>query len=157
MNEKPWSVEELHRRETRVALDANVLIYLLENTEPHAARAAVVVDAIDRHEMDASLATVGHVEILAGPARSGDAATFERAADELRSMGLRLVALTPAIAEDAAWLRGQGGLGLADAIHVASARAAGATAFITNDRGIRPLAGLEVLYLDDLVLDDPPA
>lgn len=156
MNEKPWSVEELRRQEARIALDANVLIYLLENAEPHATRATAIVDAIDEHSMPASLATVGQIEILTGPARSGDAMTFEHMAEELRSMSLRLVGLSPAIAEDAAWLRGQGGLELADAIHLASARAAGATVFITNDRRIRWRAGLDVLYLDDLVLDDPP-
>lgn len=155
MSERPWSVEDLRRREARIALDANILIYLLENVEPHATRVTAVVDAIDAHAMEASLATVGHVEILTGPARFGDATTFERAADGLRSLGLQIVALTTAIAEDAAWLRGQGGLELADAIHVASARAAGATAFITNDRRIRSRAGLEVLYLDDLALDEP--
>ena len=44
---------------------------------------------------------------------------------------------------------------MADAIHVASARAAGATALITNDRRIRARTGLEVLYLDDLTLEQP--
>ena len=41
-------------------------------------------------------------------------------------------------------------MALADAIHLASARAAGATAFVTNDRRIRGSAKLEVIYLDDL-------
>ena len=63
------------------------------------------------------------------------------------------------IAEDAAWIRGHSRLGLADAIHVAAARATGATAFITNDRRIKPRPNLDVFYLDDLELDpalDPP-
>ncbi|HEY6569503.1 MAG TPA: type II toxin-antitoxin system VapC family toxin [Candidatus Limnocylindrales bacterium] len=157
MPEKHWSADDLHKRQTRIAIDANVLIYLLENAEPHASRAAVVIDAINQHQIGASLATVGQVEILTGPARSGDATTFERMADELRSLDLRLVGLSAAIAEDAAWLRGTEGIDLVDAIHLASARSAGATAFVTNDRGIRSRAGLEVLYLDDLVLEDPPA
>jgi predicted nucleic acid-binding protein len=41
-------------------------------------------------------------------------------------------------------------MSLADAVHLASARAAGATAFITNDRRLRGSAKLEVIYLDDL-------
>jgi predicted nucleic acid-binding protein len=116
-----------------------------------------VVDSLDDGVLTASMATVGQVEILAGPARIGDATVFAHTADEIRSLGLTLVPLTMAVAEDAAWLRGQGGLDLADAIHVGSARAAGATALITNDRRIRARADLDVFYLDDLALDEPLA
>jgi predicted nucleic acid-binding protein len=155
VNEKPWSPATLSDDHRLVALDANVLIYVLEGSEEFGARAQAVVDALDDGVLAASMATVGQVEILAGPARVGDAAIFERTADEMRSLGLTPVQLTTAVAEDAAWLRGQGGLDLADAIHVASARATGATAFITNDRRIRARTGLEVLYLDDLELEQP--
>ena len=37
-----------------------------------------------------------------------------------------------------------------DAVHVATARAAQATAFITNDRRVRPRAGIEIVILADL-------
>ena len=59
------------------------------------------------------------------------------------------------MSEKAAWLRGQGQLDLADAIHVAGARVAGATAFITNDRRIKSRPNLDVFYLDELELDPP--
>ena len=156
MNEKPWSPASLSDDHRLVALDSNVLIYVLEGSEEFGARARAVVDALDDGVLTASMATVGQVEILAGPARIGDASVFERTADEMRSLGLTLVPLTTSVAEDAAWLRGQGGLDLADAIHVASARAAGATAMITNDRRIGARTGLAVLYLDDLALEDEP-
>lgn len=154
MNERRWSVATLaeHRR---IAIDANVLIYLLENAEPHASRATTVVDAIANKAVRGSMATIGQVEVLTGPARGGDTSEFERTAEEIGGIGLDFVALTAAIAEDAAWTRGQGRLQLADAIHVASARAAGATAFITNDRRIRSRPGLEVFYLEDLEVDEP--
>ncbi len=157
MSEKPWSPAILANDHRLVALDANVLIYVLEGSETFGPRARALVDAIDDRVLAGSMATVGQVEILAGPARIGDATVFERTADEIRSLGLTIVPLTSAIAEDAAWLRGQGGLDLADAIHVAGARAAGATALITNDRRIRSRPNLEVFYLDDLALDDPHA
>jgi predicted nucleic acid-binding protein len=155
VSEKAWSPASLSDDHRLVALDANVLIYVLEGSEEFGERARAVVDAVDGGVLAASMATVGQVEILAGPARIGDAIVFERTADEMRSLGLTLVPLTAAVAEDAAWLRGQGGLDLADAIHVASARAAGATALITNDRRIRARAGLDVLYLDDLTIEQP--
>lgn len=70
-------------------------------------------------------------------------------------LGLDLVPLSAAIAEDAAWLRGRAGMAVADAVHLATARAAGATAFVTNDRRIRSRPGVDVLYLDDLEIVEP--
>ncbi len=157
MSAKVWSPASLASDHKRVAIDSNVLIYLLEGNEEFGIRARAVVDALDDGVLLGSMATVGQVEILAGPARVGDASVFEQTAGELRSMGLNLVALTSDVAEDAAWLRGLGGLALADAVHLASARAAGATAFITNDRRIGSQPRVEVFYLDDLVLEDPAA
>ena len=155
MTGRRWSIGTLVATHNRIALDANVVVYLVENADAHVVRAAAVIDAIEAHGLRATMATLGQVEILTGSARSGDQAVFERVAEEIRSMDKRFEQLTEAIAEDAAWVRGQGRLKLADAIHVASARAAGATAFITNDRRIGAQAGLEVFYLDDLELEQP--
>jgi predicted nucleic acid-binding protein len=47
-------------------------------------------------------------------------------------------------------VRGARGPALADAVQLATARAAGATAFVTNDRRMGDVHGLEVLFLDDL-------
>jgi predicted nucleic acid-binding protein len=99
----------------------------------------------------ADTAVVGLVEILTGPARLGEAAGFELTAEALRDLSIRVVPLDGARAEDAAWIRGSLGIGLEDAIHLASARDAGATAFITNDRRLRSIPRPEVIYLDDLV------
>lgn len=155
MSAKPWSPASLASDHPRVALDANVLIYVLEGHEEFGARAQAVVDAIDGGMLAASMATIGQVEVLAGPARVGNTAIFERTADEVRSLGLTFVPLTSQLAEDAAWLRGLAGLELGDAVHIASARAAGATAFVTNDRRIRARPNLDVFYLDDLLLEEP--
>lgn len=151
MNGRRWSVETLLSSHRALGLDSNVLIYLLEDAGTLGDLAGVIIDAVEDRRVDGVLASVGVAEILAGPARARDAARFERTADELGSMPMRIVPLTAEIAADAAWLRGAGELGLADAVHLASARAAGATAFVTNDRRIRPLSGLEVVYLADLV------
>ncbi len=135
----------------RIGLDSNILIYLLETSGPLADAAARIVDAIDAGTTEAVLSTVGLIEILAGPARAGDAAAFELTADALRDLLIRVVSLDRATAEDAAWIRGSLGIGLDDAVHLASARNAGATAFVTNDRRLRSIPRLEVVYLDDLV------
>jgi predicted nucleic acid-binding protein len=151
VNEKPSSIERLLSGHRRVALDSNVLIYLVEGAASRGEVAGRLVSRLIDQGIEMVLATIGLSEILMGPARAGDPDGFESLAAELRGMGLRLVALDASIAEDAAWLRGRARLDLVDAIHVASARAAGATLFLTNDRGIPSVPQLEVVSLDDLV------
>jgi predicted nucleic acid-binding protein len=148
-------VEGLLAIHRRIALDSNVLIYLMEETPGRVDVAASLVDAVAVRRVDGILASVGLAEALVGPARAGDSAAFEQVAALIRDIGLLIVPLDAAGAEHAAWIRGLTGCSLPDAIHLATARAAGATALVTNDRRIRSMAGLEVLYLDDLAAPPP--
>lgn len=155
MSERSWSIRDLEAAHLRVAIDANILIYLLQADDRRGALAQAVIDAIEQGRVSGVLATLGGLEVLTGPAKAGDQAGFERTAEVVWSLPLRVVSLSTAIAEDAAWLRGSDGVLMADAIHLATARADDATAFITNDHRIRSRPGLEVFYLDDLAADEP--
>lgn len=156
MNGKPWSIASLTSAHHRIAIDSNLLIYVLDGHERFGRKAAAVIDSIDAADVTGAMATYGEMEVLAGHARGADAARFERVADEIRSIGLQLVPLDSSVAADAAWLRGTSSLGPGDAIHVASARNAGATVFVTNDDRIHPRPGLDVAYLADLELTNDP-
>lgn len=146
------TVAELYARHRRVALDSNVLIYLLEDADERADRSQAVLDAAESGRLSVVLAAVGMAEICSGPAGRQDLARVEICAEALGSMpGLRIQPLTADVAVDAAIIRAMRRIGLADALHLASARAAGATAFVTNDRRVRGSPRLEVVYLDDLV------
>lgn len=134
-----------------IALDSNVLIYLFETAGPLAEAAASIVDGVEAGDRDAVLSAIAVVEMLAGPATSGDARGFELTAEAIRDLRIRVVPLDQATAQDAAWIRGSLGIEMGDAVHLASARTAGATAFITNDHRLRSIPRLDVLYLDDLV------
>ena len=149
MSEKLSSIEALLRH-PRVALDSNVLIYLLEGNGPRAEIAAQLVDAIAGGEVEGVLASVGVAEILVPAAQAGDGPAFEQTAATLRDLGFRIVALDARVAEDAAWIRGRTGATMPDAIHLASARHAGVTVFVTNDRRMPTLPGLMIALLDDL-------
>ena len=144
------TIAELIEAHPSVALDSNVFIYILEGS-PLGERAHALFTALEEGRLRVSLSSVGLAEILAGPARQQDVAIFETYAAELRAIpNLRIVPVDAAIAADAAWLRGARAMALIDAMLLASARAAGATAFVTNDRRIRSLPGLEVVLLSDL-------
>ena len=146
------TIEELCERHRRVALDSNVLVYLLESSGPPAERAVAVVNAISGRRVVGVMSSVVLTEVVVGPVLAGNDAMGERYVDALRSIeNLNIVPVTVEIAAEAAFVRARTGLTLADALHVATARIAGASILVTNDRQIRPTAKLEVLQLDDLV------
>jgi predicted nucleic acid-binding protein len=132
----------------RIGLDSNLFIYLFEGSGREAAVAGELLDAISEGHTTGVLATLGMLEILTGPLRAQDGALAERYRDELESIpGLDVVPLTTDIAAGAAAMRGGRSIALADAIHLATARTAGASAFVTNDRAIRSTPQLEVIRL----------
>lgn len=154
MSGNGWSVASLVAGHRRVGLDADVLIYLVDGTQPWATRAAALLDAVDGGLFQASMSTLAYGEVLVGPARSGDGARFERTAAELRETPVEVLPITRRVVEDAAWICGAGTIKMIDAIHLATARSAG-TAFVTNDRRLRSTPGLEIFLLDDLELAGP--
>lgn len=145
------TIDELSERHRRVGLDSNVVVYLVEAVEPWAPVARSLLNAIEAGRLGGVMAAVGLAELCAGPARLGNLTLVERYAEALGSIrGLRIQPVTADIAVDAAVIRGLRKIGLADAIHLASARAAGATAFVTNDRRLRGSPRLAVVYLDEI-------
>ena len=65
--------------------------------------------------------------------------------------GIRLVPVDFQVANKAADLRVRYNLKTPDALQVATALLAGCEAFLTNDKGLRRVAELRVLVLDDLL------
>jgi predicted nucleic acid-binding protein len=113
--------------------------------------AAEVMSAVENGLTRATLSALALGEVLAGPARAGELVQVERYADMIREFpGLRIGPVDLDLVVDAAVIGGMRGMSLADAVHLASARKAGATAFVTNDRRIRGSRRLQVVYLDEL-------
>jgi predicted nucleic acid-binding protein len=146
------TVDELCSRHRRIAFDANVFIYLFEGSGALSLAAASILDAISAGRSTGIAATIALSELIVGPVRAGDETMAERYLDAIRSIEhLHVVPATAEIAADAGVVRGRTGLTLADALHVATARAAGASALVTNDRRIRSMLQLDVVQLADLV------
>ena len=112
-----------------VAFDSCVLIYVLENNPKFADRARRVFLDIERKGGVCSSLVVA--ESLYGNIRTIDQL------GPLLSPAIKIVSLDAKIAEQAGLLRLEHGLKMADAVHIATALAAGATTFITNDLNIR--------------------
>jgi len=146
------TIADLVARHRRVALDANALVYLLEAPDPLGRVTATILDAAEGGRLTVILATLALAEIAVGPVRAGDETIVERYADEIRDLrGVQIVPLTADIALDVGVIRGRYRIPLADAIHLATARQAGASAIVTNDRRMPDIPHVEVIQLADLV------
>lgn len=100
---------ELFSHHAIVAVDSNVLIYLLEGSGSPADAAEAIVDGIDEGAAAGELATIALTEILSSPAALGEGELFERYADGLHSVpNLRIVAVDTDTTVDAAWGRSGG-------------------------------------------------
>ena len=134
-----------------VGLDTAPLIYYLEEHPTYLPLVDPFFDALARGDLYAVTSTVTLIEVLRQPLRHGDAALAAQYRSLLlnnRSIGMRAVSV--AIAEEAARLRATYTLRTPDAVQLATALDAGASAFLTNDARLAAIPDLRVLVLDQL-------
>lgn len=114
--------------------------------------AGSLLDAIAAGQGLGVMSALAVAEVVSGPARFDDHALALRFADELSSLeGVAVVPVDGQVSLEAALIRGRGPLTLADAIHLATARLANASALVTNDQRIESIRGVEAVPLSDLV------
>ena len=131
----------------RLYLDTNIFIYAVELPKLLTKGQADLFEYIDQGAVTPVTSELSLAECLIDPLSKGDselAATYE----ELLS-GDTPVVLVPVhrdILISAAHIRALHRLNLPDAIHVASARAAGVTGFLTADRRIKVSQDLTLIH-----------
>jgi predicted nucleic acid-binding protein len=130
-----------------IALDSCVLIYFLEGG-PFTPLARAVLDAVRDGTAMAVLSTMALLEVQVGPYRNRNDELADGYFGLLQRLpNCRWVPVSYVIADRAAQLRAEHGLGTPDAIHLATALESGATLFVTNDLGLPPIPGLEYCLL----------
>jgi predicted nucleic acid-binding protein len=118
---------------SRIFLDTNFFIYLLEGAGPHLARARRLRQAFSerRDEVLTSPMSVG--EVLVAPLRKGDYALAQRYRQIFRDPAMTVLPFTEEAAELFAQIRAGGTVKSPDAIQLATAGQAGCDLFLTND------------------------
>lgn len=120
----------------RPYLDAQSWITALSGRGPYAADLKEVLLAADRGQLVVVVSALMPLEVLGGNHDSRTAETAERALSALSRSTVRRVAANARVVADARELRIRHRLKSMDALHLASAAAGGADAFLTNDDGI---------------------
>lgn len=134
-----------------IALDTSTFIYLIEKHPVFFATVEPIFQAIDAGVVLASTSVLTLLEVLVKPLETKATAL----ADDFRaavaaSANLRVVDIDRPIAERAAAIRAAHGYRTPDALHLATAQAAGADAFVTNDEKLRTFSGITVVTLRSL-------
>ena len=124
-------------------LDTDVVIAALDRRDSHHHAAAKSLRAMIEQEITLLLSLINYAETLVKPAENEQ--TLRTAIDAIATLGIKLIAPTPAIARDAARYRTLN-ISLADGFALATAEAHKAT-LASFDRRVRcalPHAGLEL-------------
>jgi predicted nucleic acid-binding protein len=135
-----------------VYIDANCLIYSIEAHPTF----GPPLDDFWRNVEAGAITLVSSqlliMEVLVAPYRARDMELTQAYEEALAQPGLTLHAVSESILRGAARLRAEiSSLKTPDAIHAATAREIGCTAFLTNDSGFRDIPGLPVVLLREAV------
>jgi predicted nucleic acid-binding protein len=124
-------------------LDTDVVIAALDRSDAHHVDAAKGIKAMISSGAPLLLSLINYAETLVRPA--SDERSLRAAMDALATLGIRLVAPTPAVAVDAARHRALN-ISLADGFALATARAqhASVASFDRRVRRALPRVGLEL-------------
>jgi len=137
---------------TRLCIDSSPLIYLLENHPVYAALVEAIFDYAAENGVHSITSAITVTEVLTQPKRNNDhslVATYRQfltgTPDELT-----IYAIDISIAETAADIRARYGAKTPDAIQIATAIVSRSQAFLTNDRNLKRVSGVQIILLDDL-------
>lgn len=133
-----------------VALDTVVFIYFIEEDPRFLPVVEPIFSGVDRGRWEAVTSALTLLETLVVPYRAGNAALADRYEALLtRGRGVRLLDLDRSLLRLAAHLRAALPVKTPDALQLAAALTARCTAYVTNDRALPRVPGLEILQLRD--------
>jgi predicted nucleic acid-binding protein len=146
------ALTEQLQRAGAVALDTAVFIYAFESHPDYGPPTQAVFRVLETGLCRGYVSVLALGEILTGVKKAGDDDLLLRYRDVLhRFPGLTLVDADSEVMEKMSDLRVRYSLSTPDAIHLGTALARGARAFVTNDARLRRVTEIEMLMLADFV------
>jgi predicted nucleic acid-binding protein len=118
---------------SRIFLDTNYFIYLIEGASPYAKRAKDLLRAFSERKDHLLTSVMSLGEVLVTPLRKSDFALAQRYRQIFRGPGITVLPFVEQAAEAFARIRIRGSIRPPDAIQLATAGTAGCDLFLTND------------------------
>ncbi len=138
----------------RVYIDTNVFIYFLSRHPVYFEASASVIAACAASNIFGSTGDAAVAEVMVGAYKQADPTLASRFKLFFQQKNFLTIALHDAQTFDAAaQLVAKGGLKFIDALHLATAVQNQCSYFVTNDKGIKSGAHLQVVQLDQLLAD----
>jgi predicted nucleic acid-binding protein len=134
-----------------IYIDTAPIIYSVEKHPDYAPSLRPLWAASKSGEIQVITSELALLETLVGPLKHGDSELAEVYSELLTATEMRLLPITLEVLTDAARLRADTNMKTPDAIHAATALAAGCDLFITNDGGFRRVASLPVVIISEVV------
>ncbi len=139
-------------RGERVYLDTNIFIYAIEGYPDFVDELNQLFDNIDAGNLRAFTSELTLAEVLVRPLIDGNLEIQSVYQQALQSSEvLEVVAVSWHVLIEVARLRAVANLRLPDAIHGATAILSGCETFLTNDRRLTALPGIEVVVLSEVM------
>lgn len=130
-----------------VALDTAIFIYLIEEHPQFLQEVLPLFREADEGKRKLVTSALTLLEVLVVPYRAGNRLLAERYEALLtRSRGIQVVDLSRDQLRAAAQLRAVTGVKTPDALQLVAAISRGCTTFVTNDRRLPPIPGLQVVH-----------
>ena len=134
------------------ALDTVAFIYWIEENRDYLELVGSIFRAANDGNLEIVSSALTLLEVLVVPYRAGQLHLADRYEALLtRGRNVRLLEIDRAQLRAAAQLRALHGLRTPDALQLAAALSARCTVFVTNDRRIPDIPGLQILQLRDYV------
>lgn len=134
-----------------VGLDTAPVIYYIEEHQMYPPLVEPFFETVAQSNIAVVTSTVTLIEVLTQPLRRSNAVLATQYRELLlAAQGIAVHTVSVAIAEEAARLRAAYNLRTPDAIQVATAIVAGASAFLTNDTRLAVVSEIRVIVLDAL-------
>lgn len=133
-------------------MDTAPLIYYVEEHPTYIKRMDEIIEHIQKKPITVTCSVLTLTEILPVPLKAGNSQLIQDYRDILLySKEFRMMNISEQIAGTAAQLRATYNLKTPDALHLATAIETRCGAFLTNDKTLKRVIGIQILVLDELV------
>lgn len=134
-----------------VYIDANIFIYFLDGQEPYLSMVTPLLEKVLEGEIIGYTGDAVIAEVMVHPYRLGDINVIEKFKAFFNQEDfLSIVSHDARAFEASSRLSGTTPMKLIDSLHLATAMQSGCSHFVTNDKKIKSVEGIEVVQLADI-------